>query len=78
MKILETYSGKGGECSVKGCHGKAAYGFAARVSGRKIRLCAECAAAMFDDLSRAMVPKSPRNKIASGAEEREGVIRSGG
>lgn len=66
------------KCDVRGCGNKAEYSFAVRGLNKKVNLCRECAGKLFDDLSKSFVTKSPRNKISSRLEEKEGVIRSGG
>lgn len=64
-------------CDVRGCKKAASASFEVKGLLKKIYLCADCQRRLFDDLSKTNITKSPKNKISSVMEEKQGVIKSG-
>ena len=60
-------------CDVKGCKNFASGYFLVKGLLKKICLCNKCQKKLFDSLSKTNVSKSPKNKISSVMDEKQGV-----
>ena len=60
-------------CDAKGCKNFAHSYFEVKGLLKKICLCKECQKKLFDSLAKTNVSKSPKNKISSKLDEKQGV-----
>ncbi len=60
-------------CDAKGCKNFASAFFEIKGLLKKIYLCKECQKKLFDSLAKTNVSKSPKNKISSKLDEKQGV-----
>ena len=62
-------------CDAKGCKNFASGYFEIKGLLKKICLCKECQKNLFKSLAKTNVSKSPKNKISSVIDEKQGVTR---
>ena len=60
-------------CDAKGCKNFASAYFEVKGLLKKLYLCKECQKKLFDDLAKTNMSKSPKNKISSKRDEKQGV-----
>lgn len=64
-------------CDARGCKNRASAYFQVKGLFKKIFLCDECQKQLYRDLAPQAVTKSPKNKISSVQDDKQGVIKSG-
>ena len=62
-------------CDAKGCKNFASGYFEIKGLLKKICLCKECQKSLFESLAKTNVSKSPKHKISSVIDEKQGVTR---